>query len=443
MKRFNNIIANQNDYDQLLYFLQTKALPPDVKSKYRFLKKFDGFKKQGDKIIYEPLNLEVVNPQNKQQKLEEIFNEDKNSLGKGIYAMFKYIQSKYIGITREDVQQFMQFTSNYQLTQPLEAHRTNKPVISKFPNQLWAIDLIDLQPYMSNNYDNRYIMNVVDIFSRKIWLAKLKNKSAEDTRQQFEEICDRAGITPYYLLSDNGTEWKAEFQTFCQDNQIIQRFTRSYSPQANGVVERANKEIRKIVKAIMLDSNRFIWYNKLETIENNRNDAYHSSIKDVPNKVWVPNKRKLTLRDLPETMLQDQPQLRARVNIVKKALKAIKKFKEQDNFEVGDVVRVKMSSIFANVRSLIKSQNEKQLVVTYTPDTFHIIKVIVPKGILERKRYILHNSEEEPITTKNKNIVQFYGSELLLWDGENDTPITMERALKLNGVDPNANDYIY
>ena len=444
MKRFNNIIARQEDYDNLNYYLQNNRTPESIRYKSRFIKKYEGFQKRADgTIIYAPLNLEVIPPNDKQTKLKEIYESD-NSLGKGVYALFKYIQSKYIGITRNDVQEFVEFQSNYQLTQPLLAHRTNKPVISKYPNQLWALDLIDMQPFMSSNYGNRYIMNVVDIFSRKMWLAKLKNKGAVDTAQAFEEICERAGITPNYLLSDNGTEWKGEFATFCDENEITQRFTRSYSPQANGVVERANREIRKIIKAIMLQSNRFIWYNKLGAVETNRNDAYHSAIKGVPNQVWVMNKTKLTLRDLPESTVSENPRLRARVAIAKKALKAIRKFKEEDNYKVGDEVRLKMSSIFANVRKLVKDKDDKNLVVTYTPDVFYVSKVIVPRGILERKRYIVNNYEDKPITTAKKNIAQFYGSELLLWDGdENDAPITMEEALKLNKVEPNGNDYIY
>jgi hypothetical protein len=431
MKRFNNIIANQADYEQLKYYLDTNEIPANVASQYKFLKKFDGFEKVDDKIMYVPLDLEVIEPDQKEARLNEILNDDTNSIGKGIYKLYKYIQSKYIGITRNDVQKQLSSQKEYQMTQPLDAHRTNKPVISKFPNQLWGIDLIDLQPYMSSNYQNRYIMNVVDIFSRKIWLAKLKNKNAEETKDRFEDICNRAGVKPTYLLSDNGTEWKGEFAEFCEDNDIVQRFVRSYSPQANGVVERANKEIRKIIRAIMLQTNRFIWRNQLETIENNRNEAYHSSIKGIPNQVWVPEKTRLTLRDLPESIVKENPRLLARVSIVKKALKEIRKFKEQDDFEVGDMVRVKMSSIFANVRSLVKAKKEKNLVVTFSPELFRVSKVIVPKGVLERKRYIVTNRANRPITTKNNNIVQFYGSELLLWDGENAPPtVSMQRALK-------------
>lgn len=442
MKRFNNIIANQNDYDLLKAYLDTKQVPSEVRYKSRFINKYEGFIKLNNKIIYEPFNLEVVPPDKKLTKLKEIYDNDKNILGKGAYNLFKYIQSKYIGITRNDVQQFIEMQSDFQMTQPA-SHRVNKPIVSKFPNQLWAIDLIDLQPYMSSNYNWRYIMTVVDIFSRKIWLGKLKYKEAVDTAAEFERICNRATIQPNYLISDNGKEWLGEFKLFCEDNEIVQRFTRSYSPQANGIVERANKEVRKIIKAFILQNQNFRWYKSLAQIEENKNSAYHSAIKGIPNDVWINNKDKLTLRDLPETIVKDNPRLLARVSIVKKTLKQIRKFKDQDNFKVGDVVRVKMSSIFANVRKLVKSGDGKNLVVTYTPDTYRVSKVIIPKGVLERKRYILENYDDRPVTTKNNNIVQFYGSELLLWNGENDAPITMERALQLNGVEPNQNDYLY
>lgn len=442
MKRFNNIVASQEDYNQLKSYLDNNQVPANIKSKSRFKTKYEGFIKQNDKIIYEPLGLEVIEPDNKQEKLEEIYKNDKNSLGKGAYSLYKYIQSRYIGLTRKEVQEFITFQSDYQMGQQIQ-HRVNKPIVSKYPNQLWAIDLIDLDAYKKTNKQYRYIMNVVDIFSRKIWLAKLKTKAGWETRNAFQSICERAGVTPNSLISDNGKEWLGLFKTFCEDNEIQQRFTRSYSPQANGIVERANKDIRKILRAFMVQNEKVLWTNLLNTIEENKNEGYHSSIKGIPNQVWTPTKEKLTLRDLPETIVRDNPKLMARVSIVKKTLRQIRKFREQDDFEEGDLVRVKMSSIFANVRRLVKGNESKKLVVTYTPDTFRIYRVIVPHGILERKRYMLENGDGEPIRTKKNNAVQFHGSELLLWDGENDVDITMEKALRLNGVETNQNDFLY
>lgn len=438
MRRFNNIINNQSDYEQLKYFLENNAPPPEITNKSRFIRKFQGFAKLGSKIIYQPLNLEVVPFDEKTNKLKEIFETDDNVVGKGIYGLFKYLQSKYIGFTRNDIQAFMESNSNYQMRQPLTT-RTNKPIISKFPNQLWACDLIDMDAFLPSNYKWRYILNVVDIFSRKVWLARLKRKEATDVKLEFEYICERANVKPDYLISDNGKEWLGEFKKFCEDNDITQRFTRSYSPQANGVVERSNKDIRKIIRSYLIENNNLKWYNTLDKIEENKNNSYHSSVKGIPNTIWVANKDKLTNRNLPEAITEN-PRLKARLNIVKKALKEIKKFKETDNFEEGDVVRVKMSSIFANVRKALKAKEGKNIVITYTPELFRVRKVIVPRGVLERKRYTLEN-EDGKILTKNNTTVQFYASELLLWDGgDNDTEITMERSLELNKVGRNEND---
>jgi hypothetical protein len=274
MRRFNNIVANQNDYEQLKYYLENNTPPPDVNSKTRFIRKYEGFTKQGNKIIYQPLNLEVIPFEEKENKLKEIFETDKNIVGKGIYGLFKYLQSKYIGFTRNDIQEFMQSkNSNYQMRQPLTT-RTNKPIISKFPNQLWGIDLIDMNELSPNNYRWRYILNVVDIFTRKVWLTRLKRKEAIDVKMEFENICQRAGVKCNSLISDNGKEWLGEFQQFCKDNDIQQRFTRSYSPEANGVVERSNKDIRKILRAYLIENNNLQWYNILDEIEENKNNSY-------------------------------------------------------------------------------------------------------------------------------------------------------------------------
>jgi transposase InsO family protein len=79
-------------------------------------------------------------------------------------------------------------------------------------------------------------------------LTKLKLKEAINTRDGLKEVID-ANVKPKYLLSDNGKEWEGEFAQYCKDHSIKQLFTRSYCPEANGIVERANKEIRKIMKA--------------------------------------------------------------------------------------------------------------------------------------------------------------------------------------------------
>ena len=445
MKTLNNIFYDDEILIEFRKYLSNKKLYANEKYLSKFKSEpFNKFILQDNNIFYKPTKLIVIeNETQKQKVLEELFNDDTNTIGKGVVAFYKYVISKYIGITREDVNQYLSTKGYFQMSQSI-TKRINKPIIAKYPNQMWGIDLIDLNDYKSSNSKWRYIMTVVDIFSRKVFLNKLKLKEAINTAIAFEEIMNRLDVKPKYLLSDNGTEWLGEFSQMCEEYEIKQNFTRSYSPEANGVVERMNKELRKIMKAFFIRNNNEVWHNILNKIEDNKNHTYNSTVKNAPNEIWTPDKEEIP-RVLPE-ILANNPKLKAKLSLVKKAIEKIKKFKEEDNFKVGDIVRVKMSTIFANVRKLVKDGNTKQIVVNYTPELFIVRKVIVPRNkILERKRYVLENADGK-VLSKNNTTLQFYASELLLFEGKegaSDIDIDMDMALKLNKVERNRNDVDY
>lgn len=62
--------------------------------------------------------------------------------------------------------------------------------------------------------------------------------------------------------------------------------------------------------------------------------------------------------------------------------------------------------------------------------------IIANQTDYEQLKYYLENNTPPPEIK--------YASELLLWNGgDNDTEITMERALQLNKVERNQNDIVY
>lgn len=446
MKTLNNIFYDDEIIIEFRNYLSNKRMYQNEDFENKFKKApFNKFKLQNDEIIYKPLNLVVIETdEQKQDVLIQLFNEDTNIIGKGVVAFYKYVISKYINITRQDVNNFLATRGLYQMTQSI-TKRINKPIISKYPNQLWGIDLIDMNEYIDKNEDWRYIMTVVDIFSRKVFLNKMKLKDAETTRDALEEIINNAGVSPKYLMSDNGKEWLGEFKAYCKENEIKQIFTRSYSPEANGVVERMNKEIRKIIRAFFLRNHNYIWFDILDKVADNKNETFNETVKNSPNQIWTADKEEPEARVLPEFFNRDNPKRIARYSLLKKAIKKIKKFKEEDNFKVDELVRVKMSSIFTNVRRLVKEGNTKQIVVNYTPEVFVVAKVIVPRNkLLERKRYMLKNANDL-LLGKKGSPMQFYASELLRFKGEDvaDIDYDMNDALKMNKVEHNASDVDY
>jgi hypothetical protein len=369
-----------------------------------------------------------------------VFTKDDNAIGKGVVGFYKYLCTKYVGVTRETVSDFLATKDQYQMTQNM-SKRVNKPIISKYPNQIWGVDLIDNNDIVSSNRGWRYIMTMVDIFSRKVFLTKLKTKDAIQTREALKEVID-ANTKPKYVLSDNGLEWGGDFASYCKENDIKQLYARSYSPESNGIVERANKEIRKIIRAFFVRNNNKIWYTILNKIQDNKNNSFNESVKQMPQNIYDTTNKEVKVKS---EVFASTPKQKARIAIIKKTIQQIKKFNQQNRYYLFDKVRVKMSSIFSNVRRLMKEGNSKQVAVTFTPEMFLVSRVIVPRNnVLERRRYILINADDKPLS-KNGKPQMFYSSELLLvgGDNDNDADISMEEALKLNGVKPSSTDVDY
>jgi IS30 family transposase len=414
-----------------------------LKSKARVPAKYQEFKLNNkNEIYYEPTKAIVIKRSESQEFLKSLYEKERLQLiGKGIRTFYKYINERYINITYKDVTEFLKKQENYQLTSDINKV-VNKPIIEKRPNARWQIDLIDMSNYGQQN-KKKYILNCVDVFSRKIWLRPLKDKTAMLSSDALINIIEVADVKPDIIQTDNGGEFLAQFNQYCKDNEIKHIFSTSYTPNDNAIVERSNKEVRKIIRAIMVENINSKWDNILQDVEDNINNSYHSTIKTYPNKIWINNTNKISIRNFPKTLINNNPKLKALDNIITTSEKKIKKYKELDDYEVGDIVRVKMSSIFTNVRKLLKSKDSKQIVVSYTPEKFIISKVTNKHGTLERKRYMLENADEFVLKNHKGNNKYFYASELIESNGDEDFNINMDDALDLNKVKRNESDVIY
>ena len=460
----NNLFHSDTIIDDVIRLKKNGDFPEEIRSfpykKAQYEERFkDLYVNDDEKLIFRPLNLIVVPKEDTENVLKDVYDDEKNGLGKSQLTLYKFVRRNYLNITREDVGEFIRKQTNYQLTHDF-GHRVNKPIVSKYPQQLWCTDLISMEMYKKNNKGYLYILNVMDVFSRKLWLERLKRKDGISMVSAFQRIIDRAGVKCKYLISDNGGEYIGEeFATFCRENDIKQRLTRTYSPQANGLIERSNRDIRKIIRAYMTDNENRIWFNLLPKVENNKNQIFHSVLNTFPDNVWTPTTEPIKLRDdLPSDELRTNLrqnkrtiQIKARNRILKKVKKEIAKFKDTQ-LNVGDFVRIQMTSISSNLRRIVKADRTKQVMIRYTPIIFRISKKITPKqGVLERNRYMVEDLQGRPLCVKRLTnregdsnvytVKQFYSNELLhIPTDVNGTQMTLKKAIELNGVKINQND---
>ncbi|XP_060183164.1 uncharacterized protein LOC132613132 [Lycium barbarum] len=132
---------------------------------------------------------------------------------------------------------------------------------SPWPFVAWGMDVVEpIEPAASNGH--RFILVPIDYFTK--WVeamshkAVTKNVVADFVRNHI--IC-RFGV-PESIITDNGVNLNSHLKKdICEQFKVTHQNSTAYQPQMNGVVEAANKNIKRILRK-MTNSHKG-WHEKL------------------------------------------------------------------------------------------------------------------------------------------------------------------------------------
>ncbi|KAI5333630.1 hypothetical protein L3X38_023762 [Prunus dulcis] len=148
-----------------------------------------------------------------------------------------------------------------------------------FPkNQAWRastpLELIhmDLCGPMQNESisGNKYFMLLIDDCTRMIWVYFLRYKSdALNCFRKFKSMVElQSGFKVQCVRSDKGGEFTScEFNKLCEEAGIQRQFSMAYTPQQNGVVERKNRTVVEMAKAMLQEKDLpyYLWAEAVHT----------------------------------------------------------------------------------------------------------------------------------------------------------------------------------
>jgi hypothetical protein len=133
----------------------------------------------------------VVPDDERDMVLKKMYEDITQGVGQGIDLFYARVRDKYLNIRRSDVSAFLKSQKVYQITKS-QNHTTNKPIMSSSPNERYGIDCINMVSCASANggIDRgwKFILTVVDYFSRKVWLRALKSQTAINVRNALINI---------------------------------------------------------------------------------------------------------------------------------------------------------------------------------------------------------------------------------------------------------------
>ena len=103
---------------------------------------------------------------------------------------------------------------------------------------------------MSSKRGERYILSIIDCFTKYLILVPLKDHTASTvSKALFERVIGYFGCRRK-ILSDRGTEFTGRIWTDLMDLLGVQQvLTSPYYPQGNGIVERSHQAIHNLLRA--------------------------------------------------------------------------------------------------------------------------------------------------------------------------------------------------
>ena len=171
---------------------------------------------------------------------------------------------------------------NEMYSKPLKKNYITNKTDVYYIDDFWSLDILDIKDYGPENYRGyRYVLVLIDNFSKFGRTATLKNKNDQTIKDFFENILINSKRKRNLIESDRGEEfYNIFFQDFLNKNNI-----KIYSRNSSlGAVSagRFDLTIRNLLKKIVFEQGDANWIDVLPKITKQYNNREHSSTKLTP-----------------------------------------------------------------------------------------------------------------------------------------------------------------
>lgn len=340
---------------------------------------------------------------NKGQKLslrEHWTKGDKPYSFGGINTVEKYFPK----LSRPEIQDALAGIDTYTIHREKKQPKVYNPIYVRKPRELLQADLIEITgDYPAENDGVRFLLVVIDSFTRFAWIEPLKRKEAKEVLSAYKRIHSRMGQKEKSLLADQGKEFQNKlFWEYLYKQGIELRKANNKAPH----VERFNRTYQNILYRWMEEHQTKRYINHVQKLLYIYNNRSHRTIKMSPAEAEKPeNFRKV-------------------LSAVEQYYKQVKKDASLQNqkpkFKIGDHVRI----------SAYNMKFDKGYYQQFKPYVYEVSEILTHLPVTMYK--IKHrNSDKKEVGTWYENELQKVSQD---YDG---TVFKIERIIKTKGTGSN------
>ena len=108
-----------------------------------------------------------------------------------------------------------------ELFKPIIRKFKKRTVYSGFKDNIWGADLAYMQLMGKFNNGFRFLLCVIDVFSKYAWVVLLKDKKGVSIVDAFQKILDKSRRKPNKIWVNKGSEfYNNSFKKWLKDNDI-------------------------------------------------------------------------------------------------------------------------------------------------------------------------------------------------------------------------------
>ena len=181
-------------------------------------------------------------------------------------------------------------TSSLERSSSILANELHKPIIknfnkrkvySQFKDNIWGVDLAEMQSLSRKNKGIKYLFCAIDLYSKYAFVILLKDKKGISIVNAFDKIIKQSKRKPNKIWVDQGSEFYNNVFKKCLSNNDILMYS-TYNEGKSVVAERFIRTLKNKSYKHMTASGKNVYYNVLDDIVSEYNNAKHNTIKMKP-----------------------------------------------------------------------------------------------------------------------------------------------------------------
>ena len=210
----------------------------------------------------------------------------------GVERLYRDVKKdgKY-DISRAQLKKWLMKQDTYTLHKPARRHYKRNRVIVGGMDELWQMDLADMQTMAAENDGYRYLLVCIDVFSKYLWVIPLKTKTGPALVTAFKKILE-SGRKPEKIQTDQGTEFFNKHFKDLMKKEEIQLYN-TYNETKASVVERVIRTLKTRMWRYFTAKKTMRYIDVLQDLVDSYNKSKHRSIQKKPINVTQKNEREI------------------------------------------------------------------------------------------------------------------------------------------------------